>query len=98
MSDFGRGSPREESQPSRLNYQDLNIRVDGRLGSNPYNDIVSGYLRSGDAQELASLAEGESAHLENETSLHRCVGLSVEARPDYVPEGEVEREGGQGAS
>jgi len=98
MNDFGRGSFRDDPHPGRPNYQGLNIRVDGKLGSNPYNDIVSGYLRSGDAHELASLAEVESAHLQNETSLHRCVGLSVETRPDYVTEAEVERMRSLGAT
>jgi elongator complex protein 3 (tRNA carboxymethyluridine synthase) len=97
MNDFGRGELAETSGRHRVDYQELEERIDGRFESNPYNEIVSSFLRSMEDGELVGVSEASSwtelhrVHLENETGRHRCVGLSVETRPDYVSEAEVER-------
>lgn len=97
MNDFRSGPSCFESNGHRVDYQALEDRIDGGFESNPYNDIVSGFLRSvGNSDlvgesELSSPAELERAHVENEKGSHRCVGLSVETRPDYVTEDELRR-------
>ena len=97
MNDFDRENPWESSNHPRVNYLDLAERIDGEFESNPYNDIVSSFLRSVEDGELvnetecSSLADLERAHVDNETGFHRCVGLSLETRPDHVTEAEVER-------
>jgi elongator complex protein 3 len=97
MNNFGGGKPVSEAGNHRVDYQELADRVDGRFETNPYNDIVSGFLRSKEDGELVHQSESatlealEQAHRENETGRYRCVGLSVETRPDYVSESELER-------
>lgn len=96
MNDFAEDDSRTLTD-HRVNYLDLEARVHGGFDSNPYNDIVSEFLRSvGNGglvhdSELSSLEKLERAHRVNETGSQRCVGLSVETRPDYVSEVEVER-------
>ena len=69
--------------------------VAGSCGS--YNRVVGGFLaqQHGEgllhASEAASWAELEQAQLENEAAGARCVGLSVETRPDHVCEAEALR-------
>ncbi len=97
MNDFDRENHWKDSNHRRVNYLDLAERIDGEFESNPYNDIVSDFLRSVEDGELvnetecSSLADLERAHVDNETGSHRCVGLSVETRPDHVTEAEVKR-------
>jgi elongator complex protein 3 len=97
MNDFDRGELLMEPKPHRVSYLELEGRIDGGFESNPYNDVVSGFLRSVEHGELvgeseqSSRGELERAQRENETGRHRCVGLSIETRPDYVTETEVER-------
>lgn len=63
----------------------------------PYNQAVSRRLRIANEGELlgsvehATWAELEGAHAENEGSACRCVGLSVETRPDHVSPAEALR-------
>jgi elongator complex protein 3 len=97
MNDFDAGELLMEPKHHRVNYLELEERIDGGFESNPYNDMVSSFLRSVEAgelvgeSELSSCGELECAQRQNETSSHRCVGLSIETRPDYVTEIEVER-------
>ncbi len=97
MNDFGQGESSHGSVRRRVDYEELREQVDGRFETNPYNDIVSGFLRSKESGELvhesefSTIAALEEAQRVNETARHRCIGLSVETRPDYVSEEEVER-------
>ena len=97
MNDFGQGESSNGSVRHRVDYEELREQVDGRFESNPYNDIVSGFLRSKEngelvhESELCTIEALEEAQRVNETARHRCIGLSVETRPDYVSEEEVER-------
>jgi elongator complex protein 3 len=97
MNDFDAGALLMEPKHHRVNYLELEERIDGGFESNPYNDMVSSFLRSVEdgelvsESELSSCRELERAQRENETSSHRCVGLSIETRPDYVTEIEVTR-------
>ncbi len=97
MNDFGAGESSNGAVRHRVHYEELREQVDGRFESNPYNDIVSGFLRSKENGELVHESEFstiealEEVQRANETARHRCIGLSVETRPDYVSEEEVER-------
>jgi elongator complex protein 3 len=85
------------SPPPRIDFAALPERVDGRFDANPYNSIVSGFLKSHGGAELegddgdSAWAELMEAQRRNERSFSRCVGLSVETRPDLVSEAELER-------
>jgi elongator complex protein 3 len=82
---------------SRVDFASLDERVDGRRGTSPYNEIVSRFLKAETEGNL--IDEGDTstwerltvAHRKNEGGTSRCVGLSVETRPDYVTEEEVIR-------
>jgi elongator complex protein 3 len=82
---------------SSVDYAKLDEKVDGRFEANPYNDIVSQFLRKETEGGLIDTAHAESwenlleAHRRNEGSSSRCIGLSVETRPDHVNEGEAIR-------
>jgi elongator complex protein 3 len=97
MNDFDAGELPMGPKHHRVNYLELEERIDGGFESNPYNDMVSSFLRSVEDGELVSESEQstrrelERAHCENETSSQRCVGLSIETRPDYVTEIEAKR-------
>ncbi len=87
----------EEGVERRVDFHKLAQGVDGRFETNPYNDIVSGFLR-GENQgmllhqdESATWNELDEAHRLNEKSRSRCIGLSVETRPDLVTEEEAVR-------
>ena len=88
MNDFGHGESSNGSVRHRVDYEELREQVDGRFETNPYNDIVSGFLRSNENGELVHESERsstealEQAQRMNETARHRCIGLSVETRPD----------------
>jgi elongator complex protein 3 len=97
MNERSRGEPDVSELPApQVDFTELPEQVDGRFESNPYNTIVSDFLRShgggavggGDVESaMAALTE---AHRRNEQSRSRCVGLSVETRPDHVTESELE--------
>jgi elongator complex protein 3 len=97
MNDFGEGREVAEATDGRVDFNQLKEQVDGRFETNPYNEIVSSFVwahgssERGDDWEIATAAELADVHRENETSSCRCVGLSVETRPDYVSEQELER-------
>ena len=98
LNDFGRGvRTRHADRGPKLDFEDVADAVDGRLGENRYNGIVSDFAKSRDASGSIEAAESASwdalrrAQRENETAGARCVGLSLETRPDYVTEDEVVR-------
>jgi len=92
-----RGLPTEPRAGVRIDFEAIVEEVDGRVGGNPYNRIVSAFTeshdRDGSIEELerASWEDLFAVQRENETALSRCVGLSLETRPDHVSEVEVER-------
>ncbi len=98
MNDFGKGL-RELPEPAeRIDFDRLAESVDGRFDSNPYNRIITEFLQA-EGQRLGLPAEAEVAgweelaatQKENEMTAARCVGLSLETRPDHVSGQEVER-------
>lgn len=98
LNDFDGGRTRSSAAPRpRLDFEAIEDEVDGRRGQNPYNRIVSELAKSQDASgeieafESATWNELARAQQENETAGARCVGLSLETRPDYVTEEEVTR-------
>jgi elongator complex protein 3 len=82
---------------SRVDFAKLAEKVDGRFEANPYNAIVSRFLREKtgghlvDADNASTWERLFNVHRANESSSSRCVGLSVETRPDLVTEQEVVR-------
>jgi elongator complex protein 3 len=80
-----------------VDFEKLQDEVDGRSGSSPYNDLVSGFLREQTGhglvhhESVATWEDLQRAHRVNETGPSRCVGLSVETRPDHVDEQELLR-------
>ncbi len=98
LNDFGRGV--RESAPSlrvRLDFEEIADEVYGRDGGNPYNRIVSEFAKSHESSETIEAHESATwdelavVQRENETAGARCVGLSLETRPDYVTEEETTR-------
>lgn len=73
----------------------VGAQVDGRVMQRNYNQVVGevwrGELRRSPLSEVATWAELEAAHQENETAACRCVGLVIETRPDHISEEEVLR-------
>lgn len=79
-----------------LDFLDLHQRVDGSAAGPRYNEVVTRYLREHAADvrrtaEHATCAELIAAQRRNESAAVRCVGLSVETRPDCVDEAEAIR-------
>jgi elongator complex protein 3 len=79
-------------------FLDLEAEVDGaRTGAGEYNAIVGEHLRGQHAgrlvgdHERAAWEDLEQAHRANELAATRCVGLSLETRPDHVDRAEVRR-------
>lgn len=100
MNELARRAPSDRSAIPRgggPDFKDLAARVDGRTMTESYNSIVSRHLRvhQGGAlespTEVSSWEELFAAQRENEAGGCRCVGLSLETRPDRVTEDEVER-------
>jgi elongator complex protein 3 len=87
----------EEGVERHVDFNKLDQNVDGRFETNPYNEIVSEFLRRENEgvllhrEESATWEELFEAHRVNETSRSRCIGLSVETRPDLVTEEEAVR-------
>ena len=97
LNDFGAGVDRRAeagAAPSR--WSPLPEQLDGRSLARSYNDWVRarldedlGGLRHG--SESASWSDLEQAHAGNERAGARCVGLSLETRPDLVSDEEALR-------
>ena len=88
-----RARPREGARPSPTRAQDRS--VDGRTMSRNYNQVIREIERAGEVDwvegEAATWSELEAAQLSNETAAARCVGLSIETRPDHLADDEVLR-------
>ena len=102
LNDFGAGvreapSGSRSSSCLRIDFEAIGEEVDGRKGSNPYNRIVSDFTERADASGAVAAAESAAwddlvgVQRKNETAGARCVGLSLETRPDYITEEEVTR-------
>ena len=98
MNDFERVREMEGSEVvPRVDFEKLEGEVDGRLGASPYNEVVSGFLKrqtGGDLvhhENASTWEELERSHRVNEKGSSRCIGLSLETRPDYVDEQELVR-------
>jgi elongator complex protein 3 len=99
LNDFGAGLDRRgEAAPTAPDFGRLPRRLDGRAqAGSPYNRLVSRALREAFGGTALSEAErGDWATLEaaqraNESAASRCVGLSLETRPDHVDEAELSR-------
>ena len=100
MNDFGAaldGRPEAEALAAPAGFRELPERLDGENLERSYNQQVSAFLgRERDEQllherERASWGELEEAQRKNEVAGARCVGLSLETRPDRVTQEEVVR-------
>ena len=95
MNDFGAGlDRREEAIALETDFEALPRLLDGRKHQQDiYNKMVSGVLGSDrlGAAESGSWQALESAQRRNEDSGSRCVGFSIETRPDHVTPEEVLR-------
>ena len=86
-----------ELTPSFIQYDQIAESVIGRSGENNYNQIVSDFVKKQDekgvvaARESATWAELHQVQAVNEKASSRCVGLSLETRPDHVTENEAIR-------
>ena len=80
-----------------VDFRELDETVEGAALSRDYNRVVSGWTSAhpraaGQAsRQTATWAELEAAQRENETAAVRCVGLSLETRPDRLDRDEVLR-------
>ena len=99
MNDFGRGRDGREARPAEVpDFEALEAEVQGdAFTKNPYNRIVSSFLKARQGGGLAGGAEAAdwqalaAAQRANEGAASRCVGLVLETRPDHVDEAEVLR-------
>ncbi|HSF15666.1 MAG TPA: tRNA uridine(34) 5-carboxymethylaminomethyl modification radical SAM/GNAT enzyme Elp3 [Vicinamibacteria bacterium] len=97
LNDFDPEAGVTNEEERGIDFESLRDTVDGRRGGNPYNRIVSDLARRRDPEGVISARESSgwnelrAAQASNETSGARCVGLSLETRPDHVSELEVER-------
>ena len=94
INDFG-GDPDRKvpSAAPALDYRLLEERVDGRSMRRNYNRVVADFSEHTDLEppEAASWTELAAAQESNETGRARCVGLSLETRPDHLSKEEVLR-------
>ena len=80
-----------------VDFRDLDETVEGAALDRDYNRVVSDWTsahpRAADqaSRQTATWAELEAAQRENETAAVRCVGLSLETRPDRLDRAEVLR-------
>ena len=93
MNDFGAaldGRPEAEALAAPAGFGELPERLDGGSLERSYNQVVSAFLgRERDKQllherERATWGELEEAQRKNEVARARCVGLSLETRPDRI--------------
>jgi elongator complex protein 3 len=93
LNDFDPGTsgtdPAAPSNRPDVAYEALPEKLDGRAPDLRYNRIVQSFWRSrpsAAATETASWSELEAAHIRNQDAHARCVGLSLETRPDEIDE------------
>lgn len=85
------------NEPKNNEALSQNSLVFGVKMEKSYNQVVSEHYVAPerklgfDAYQSATWEELEKEHLRNETALHKCVGLSLETRPDNISEAEVMR-------
>jgi len=98
FNDFAIGADRRhEVRASAPDFRALADAIGSGAPPGGYNKAVSGLLSRTpggglrDAAEAAGWAELEAAHRANESSRVRCVGFSVETRPDQVGDAELRR-------
>ena len=95
LNDFAPDARGGSAEIPGLDFLDLDEVVRPETGGGSYNRIVSGHLRSRLGGELLGAAERgswtalERAQRRNESSVSRCVGLSIETRPDHVDADEL---------
>jgi elongator complex protein 3 len=82
LNDFGAG------RDGRAGVKTLAPEAPGETATGSYNARIAPLSRVG-ASEKASWESVEEAHRRNESAEARCVGLSLETRPDAVTPGEV---------
>jgi len=71
-------------------WSELPARVDGLSPELSYNRTVHAFLRTRPTpEETASWEELEAAHVQNRDASARCVGLSLETRPDEIDDDTV---------
>lgn len=95
MNDF-EGVQRELPTPDArlLDHRDNPEQLLGSELSQTYNHVVRSFQQAHadpEGWDSASWQQLEAAHLKNEGALARCVGLSLETRPDHVNPAEVHR-------
>jgi elongator complex protein 3 len=97
LSDFGAGlDGRAAAAAAPSDYRGLTA-LDGRSGARDYNGTVGRHLRAAlgprrlHASERAGWDALGAAQRRNESAGCRCVGLSLETRPDLVDDSEVLR-------
>ena len=98
LNDFEVGATAPRPAPSSaFAFEAIAAAVDGRGtdGGSAYNRIVNELLASNESARPAGAGAAwaalEATHRRNETALARCVGLSLETRPDQLDETEVAR-------
>jgi len=74
-----------------IDFQDNEAEVRGAELRESYNEVIRKFTAQTSNWDEASWSELEAAHTQNETALARCVGLSLETRPDHVSREEVHR-------
>lgn len=92
MNDFGEPgrSRRDASYRGAADFSRQPRHVDGARLTRTYNQrVVSVLKRRRSVDETASWEALRAVHRDNEHSGARCVGLSVETRPDHLTEAEV---------
>ncbi len=81
--------------PTRILQAWHRFSVDGRSMERTYNEAMLAIERAGAIDwvegEAATWHELEAAQRRNETAEARCVGLSIETRPDHLSEDEILR-------
>ncbi len=99
LNDFGGGADgRGGAGAAPARYAEaLPARLDGRALPRSYNQLVGEHLRGALGEGLLHVSENASwddlaaAQRANEGAGARCVGLSLETRPDHVDEAEATR-------
>ncbi|MFH0947349.1 MAG: tRNA uridine(34) 5-carboxymethylaminomethyl modification radical SAM/GNAT enzyme Elp3 [Planctomycetota bacterium] len=81
MNEFQTGTDPPHLAPAK----ELLLPEQDRLHRSSYNEVLGEHLRSHPPEgELSTWAELEAVQKVNETAAARCVGLSVETRPDLM--------------
>ncbi|HVS66898.1 MAG TPA: tRNA uridine(34) 5-carboxymethylaminomethyl modification radical SAM/GNAT enzyme Elp3 [Thermoanaerobaculia bacterium] len=95
LADFGAGVRRLDELRTAVDFRRLEERIEGGRSRRSYNRVVADFVaRFGDPERGSSVAcwdQLAEAHARNEEAPVRCVGLSVETRPDRLDEAEAER-------